>query len=123
MRALLERSIDSVRQLDMLLLMREAGTARDWSADELETALRSSATAVDTDLAGLLQAGLVEVEAGPPTLWRYRPGSGDRTVAALAACYRTHRTTVVRVISSSAASSMDEFADAFRLRRKDGPDG
>ena len=117
---LLHRCIASVRQLDLLLLLRETRD-RDWSANELETALRSSATALDTDLSGLLQVGLVEVQPGPPTVWRYRAGPDDPKVEALARCYRTHRTTVVRIIASSGRSSLDQFADAFR-RRKD-PDG
>ena len=117
---LLDRCIAWVRQLDLLLLLRETSD-RDWSANELETALRSSSTAIDTDLSGLLRAEFVEVGSGPPTTWRYRSGPHDVTVEALGRCYRTHRTSVVRIIASSGRSSLDEFADAFR-RRKD-PDG
>lgn len=123
MRDLLQRSIGSVRQLDLLLLMRDAGTSREWTAGELETTLRSSATAVDADLAGLLQAGLIEVVHGPPTLWRFQPGDRTRTIDELAKCYRTHRTSVVRLVASSSTGSLDQFADAFRLRRRSDTDG
>lgn len=119
-RQLLEASIASVRQLDLLLLMRGSGE-RTWSATELERALRSSATAVEADLAGLLDAALVEVDAGPPTLWRYAPAQQRRVVDSLADCYRTHRTSVIKLIASSTSDggALDAFADAFRIRRKE----
>jgi hypothetical protein len=122
-RTLLERSFSSVRQVDLLLLLRETHRQRDWSAGELETALRTSATAVDGDLAALLQAQLVEVQHGPPTLWRYRSGPHDRTVDALAGCYRSHKTAVVRLASSGGGGSLDAFADAFRRPPKEPSDG
>jgi hypothetical protein len=120
-RNLVQSSITSLRQLDLLLFMRQAGESRTWSAAELETALRSSPTAVDADLAGLLQARLIQVIVGPPTLWQYAPGDRRRVVDALAEAYRTHRTSIIRFIASqpSSAGALDGFADAFRLRRKD----
>jgi hypothetical protein len=122
---LLQGPIASVRQLDMLLLMHQAGEGRTWSAAELETALRSSYEAVDADLAGLLQAGLIAVIIGPPTLWRYTPGTHRATIEALAGYYRTHRTSVVRLIASkpNRQDALDTFADAFRLRRREHDDG
>jgi hypothetical protein len=124
-RQLLQASIASVRQLDMLMLMRDGGEARTWSASELETALRSSDAAVDTDVAGLLQAGLIEVVTGPPTLWKYAPGGRRPMVDALAGYYRTHRTSVIKAIASATSTNaaMDQFADAFRLRRTEEHDG
>lgn len=120
-RRLLEERIESIRQLDVLLCLRESGSARTWTAAELNATLRSSETALEGDLAGLLDAGLVETVAGPPTQWRYAPGDQSRAVDQLAASYRSHRTTVIRTIGSGRATSIDEFADAFRIRRRDNP--
>lgn len=122
-RRLLEDSIDSIRKLDVLLCMRDAGAERSWTAAELNAKLRSSETALEADLSGLLDARLVESVAGPPTAWRYAPGPRTRTVDALAASYRTHRTAVIRVITTRGGSSAQQFADAFRIQRKEPQDG
>lgn len=123
-RALLEQSIGSVRQLDLLLLMRDSGAAREWSVSELNGVLRSSEMAVEADLADLLEAALVETVAGPPTRWRYQPGDRRRVVDSLAACYRSHRTSVIGAVAAARRqSSLGDFADAFRLRRRNDPDG
>lgn len=66
---------------------------------------------------------LVEVEVGPPALWTYAGGDADRTVERLEACYRTHRTSVIRTIARSHDRSLDKFADAFRFRRREDRDG
>ena len=123
-RRLLEESIDSIRKLDVLLCMREAGDARSWTVAELNARLRSSESALEADLTGLLDAGLVESVAGPPTAWRFAPGAQARTVDALADAYRTHRTTVIRLITTTrGGSTAQQFADAFRFQRKDRDDG
>lgn len=122
-RKLVTVSIESVRQLDLLLLMREAGTARSWTTSDLNAVLRSSEIALEQDLAGLLQAKLVEPVAGPPTSWQYVPGASAHTVDRLATCYRTHRTSVIGLVVARQAHSLDTFADAFRFRRKDQHDG
>ncbi len=122
-RRLLEESIDSIRKLDVLLCMRDAGTDRGWTVAELNAKLRSSETALEADLSGLLDAQLVESVAGPPTSWRYVPGQRARTVDSLAACYRTHRTAVIRIITTRGGSSAQQFADAFRIQRKESGDG
>lgn len=106
--------------------MREAGTSASLTVSELNARLRSSETALERDLAGLAAANLVESVAGPPTSWRFTPGDHARTVEKLASSYRTHRTSVIRLITTgggSGSSSIDQFADAFRIRRKDRPDG
>lgn len=123
-RRLVIEKIDSVRQLDVLLLLRESGPHRVWTVAELNAVLRSSQAALEHDLAGLLRAGLVEAEAGPPTGWRYAPNSSEASVDALAACYRTHRTAVITLVTSpQRTSSLSDFADAFNFRKKDPLDG
>lgn len=123
-RQLLERSIGSVRQLDLILLLREHGEQREWSVGELNGVLRSSELALEGDLADLLDAGLVEAVAGPPTRWRYQPGERRVVVDTLASCYRTHRISVIgSVAAARRQSSLGEFADAFRVRRRNEPDG
>jgi hypothetical protein len=127
-RLLLVETIESLRQVDALLWLRAADETKSWSTSELIAALRSSETALERDLQGLLDAGLVETVNGPPTLWRYAR-THERTIAALDRCYRSHRTTVIRLVTGGGASggsggrgggsSFGDFADAFRLRRKD----
>ncbi|MCW2960580.1 MAG: hypothetical protein JWM90_967 [Thermoleophilia bacterium] len=105
-------------------MMRESETSRTWTAGELTAVLRSSQAAVEQDLAGLLRAGLVEAEAGPPTSWRCSPSGGDSAVEALAACYRTHRTAIITLVTKQkSTSSLTDFADAFNFRKQDPLDG
>lgn len=105
-RRLLEESIDSIRRLDVLLCMRDAGEDRGWTVAELNAHLRSSETALEADLAGLLGAKLVESMAGPPTSWRYAPGTMSNTVDSLAGFYRTHRTALIRLITTPGGSTV-----------------
>ena len=51
-RRLLEESIDSIRKLDVLLCMREAGVDRSWTVAELNAKLRSSETALEAAAVG-----------------------------------------------------------------------
>lgn len=116
--------LGSVRQLDVLLLMRAEGQTRTWTTSELNRVLRSSETALEQDLAGLLDAGLVQTTHGPPTEWSYAAGQRAHVVDELASCYRTHRTAIIALIArQQPRATLDAFADAFRIRKADGPDG
>lgn len=105
--------IDSVEQIDILLLLR-AAPARRWSSDELSRHLRSSVASVNLRLTALVARGLAVQDRG---LVRYSArGADDALIARLAAAYSERRPAVIDRIFAERDDPMQSFADAFRLR-------
>ena len=110
----LAASVPSVWALELLLFLR-GHPDRAWSQDALVQELRSSRTVVQDALGAFEAAGLVRREEGGCL---YQPASPvlaelcDR----LAGVYRERPVTVVNAITRPKTSSLDEFANAFRLK-------
>lgn len=118
-RRLLGDHIASVSQLDVLLLLQREGTER-WTAATVARRLRTQPEIAEATLAKFARAGIVTVELdgdGAPC-FIYRPASRAtaEAIAALAALYTTHKTTVISTIFSGPRDSLQDFADSFRLR-------
>jgi hypothetical protein len=121
-RRLISRHIDSVAQLDVLLLLQES-RERSWTVQEIARQLRQQPDLVEATLARLSRGGIVGVEvnaAGEPAFC-FRPGTKalESATERLAATYATHKTSVITAIFSSPSDAIEDFADAFRLRRED----
>jgi len=107
-------SVPSVWALELLLFLRER-TERDWPQDALVQELRSSRTVVHAALVAFEAAGLVRCEEGACA---YQPASPalaelcDR----LAGLYRQRPVAVINAITRPKTSSLEQFADAFRLK-------
>lgn len=118
-RRLLSEHIESVAQLDVLLLLR-SWHDRLVDAQEVAREMRTSPELADTALGRLTRSGLarVEIEADGRPRFGYAPESKEleRAVEELASAYSTHKTAVVALIFSGPADSIQGFADAFRLR-------
>jgi len=113
-RALIDRHIHSVEQLEVLLLLR-AAPDKEWTAAEVARALVSQPDTATQRLSDLAARGLVRADA---EAFRYAPDpETDRAVAALAEAYATRRTRVVARIFSKPEESVRGFSDAFRIRR------
>src|SRR3712207_1282943 len=115
---LIVRHLDSVGQLEVLLLVRAAAEKR-WSVADVARALVTDTEPASGFLEHLADHGLMErsEEAGE---WRYRyaPSAPDeRAVDALAEAYATRRMAVVGFIYARPTGSVSSLADAFRLRR------
>lgn len=113
--------IDSVRQLEVLLSLRDGGTTRCTPA-ALSRELRSPEAWTEQQLDDLYSRGLLgreELNGAGPSFW-YQPYDRelDRTVAQVADCFRRRKTRVVALIlSSDVADPLRSFSDAFRIRR------
>jgi len=122
-RQLITERIDSVVQLEVLLLLaRDA--ARVWSAHDVSQTLRIDenwAAGELSTLSGRALAGATAVEGGAAA-YRYAPGSADldAAVQALAKSYADRRVAVVAFIFSKPLDKIQTFADAFRIRGKGG---
>lgn len=118
-RALISEHIESVAQLDVLLLLRTA-PGRLWDAADVGKELRTSAELAEAVLARLSRGGLVAVEIDPQghPCFRFAPASSRlrASVDQLAGAYATHKTAVIALIFSGPTDSIQGFADAFRMR-------
>ena len=110
--------IDSVLQLELLLLL-QADPQRQWRAADLAQELRIDPAWAAAQLDDLCSRGLIECQFGPPASYRYAPRSAelDRTVADVAETYAARRVSVIGLIFSKPIDRIRTFADAFRIRK------
>lgn len=122
-RAIIAEQIDSVMQLEVLLLLAD-NPAREWDPAEVAQQFRIDLEWVDSQLRGLAARGLVQIIDGPPVRFRYQPRTPElaQAVAELGQAYANRRVTVIGMIFSKPVDKIRSFADAFRLR-KDKNDG
>ena len=123
-RALLHEHIDSYEQLETLLLLRREPDEH-WTGAGLAGRLRVRAELIDTALAGLEAAGLIEAMRGSPARFVYRPASPglDATVGRLERAYAERPILVIKLMSANAierlrTAALHTFADAFVLNKK-----
>jgi DNA-binding IclR family transcriptional regulator len=108
-------SVKTVWSLELLLFMRRNRT-RTWTTDELIRELRSSRNIVTDAIAVFVQAGILrEDESG----FRYEPATAefDTAVEQLANEYAERPTTVVNAIVDAQSNKLQDFANAFRIKR------
>ena len=119
-RAFVTEHVDSVLQLELLLLLR-SDAGRRWSAAELAQELRIDAAWAAGQLDELCRHGLLHCEPADRPTYRFAPKSPDldRTVADLAEAYAHRRVTVIGLIFSKPIEKLRTFADAFRIRKDD----
>jgi len=113
----LYHNIDSVEQLEVLLLLRQS-PQRGWTADAVARQLYSHPSSILHRLSSLAGRGLLrELE---PACYQYAPRSTElhATVTRAAECYRERRVAVITLIASKPIENVRAFSDAFRLRRK-----
>jgi hypothetical protein len=109
--------IESVAQLEVLLLLR-AASDKTWTAQEVARALVTQPeSAAASWLEDLAKRGLAREDAGG---YRYdAPGDLEATIDGLAESYAKYRVTVVALIFAKPSDRITSFADAFRIRRED----
>jgi len=119
----LAENIDSILELEILLLLRAQPT-RTFLPSDLAQELKIDASWASEQLAKFATRGLLARTDAAPIQYRYAPTSAelDATIAAVADAYATHRVTIIGLIFSKPVATLRSFADAFRLR-KDKNDG
>jgi hypothetical protein len=108
-------SFRSVWSLELLLLLRRE--PRNWSHEELVSALRASDLVVSQALEMLCIAGLVAVDDKGNGIYSPTPGAGA-LVDGAALLYARSPDAVRRLIVDRKVSGLTAFADAFRLRKE-----
>jgi hypothetical protein len=113
----LEENIDTVPQLETLLMMHE-DQDRSWLiADVASRNYTTEQRAMDT-LNALQRRGLVSSEESPPR-FRFDPAKEEvrALVADLARCYQRNLSLVTELIHAKPSASVKEFARAFDLKK------
>ncbi len=112
--------IDSVEQLEILLLLHQHRD-RAWNAESVARELRISPMSAGDRLEDLRHSELLTRKSGTELEYRYAPASPklDATVGGLITAYAERRVTVINLIFSKPVDKIRTFADAFRLRKDD----
>ena len=107
------RHLDSVAELEALLLARSSGAA--WDAERLASRLYISTNTAREVLSALHRKRLLDQTEG---IFTYAPASPSlrASAEALAAAYPRFLIPITRLIHGKPSSSLRAFSDAFLLR-------
>jgi hypothetical protein len=116
-RLFLEENIDTVPQLETLLMMYETPN-RGWLVADVASRNYISEPRASETLHALQRRSLVISDESPPR-FRFNPASEDvRTlVAELSVCYQRKLSAVTELIHAKPSASIKEFARAFDLKK------
>ena len=116
-RRLIVESIDTVSELEAILLLREHRDI-EWTADEAARRLYVS-LAVSGHILNVLSKRGFLAESGKR--YRYSPATPALEAATeeLAGCYSRDLIAVTQLIHAKPTPSVLQFADAFRVRKDD----
>lgn len=118
--AFLLRRIDSIAELEALLLLR-AHPEVDWTPATLAKRLYITPQETTALLEALCTEGFLVTTGTLPRLYRYHCSSDElaRMVDRVADLYAKYLIPITNLIHTKSQTSVQAFADAFRLR-KDG---
>jgi predicted ArsR family transcriptional regulator len=116
LRAFLHSCIESIDQVELLMVLR--GSERVRTAREVGSEMGISIAAARRHLETLAARGLLEIRVGEETSYTYRPKSDDlaRYCDMLAQHYITSRAAVLGFVATESRLSAKRFAEAFKLR-------
>jgi hypothetical protein len=96
---------------------------RWWSSTALGRELGVAERIARATLERFAQQNLLDIRISDDVRYRFQPGTGqlEAAASAFAAAYRRDPALVVQYVARSAAEtdSLRDFADAFRIRRRD----
>lgn len=110
--------IDSVGQLDVLLLLQR-DPKKKWRAASVASELRTDPTWAMDQLEILHARGLLQTIPGPEPAYFYHPSTPalEDAIRGLARAYAERRVSIINIIISKPDDRIQVFADAFRLRK------
>jgi DNA-binding transcriptional MocR family regulator len=116
LRAFLHTCIESIEQVELLLMMR--GSERVRSARDIAEDLGVPIAVARRDVETLAARGLLEVHVGEEITYRFKPKREDLAnyCDLLAQYYITARHAVLGFVAAESRLSIKRFSDAFRLR-------
>jgi len=107
--------IRSIAQLELLLMLHRE-RQRTWTIADAAKELYTAVSMTEPLLESLRAIGLLSLQGGE---YRYAPRSVslDQVVGDLSQVYQQRRVTIVNLIYSAPVQKLQDFADAFRLRK------
>ena len=117
-RRFIAAEIESVGQLEVLLLLRGAPD-KSWTPGEVARALVMQVGPATTWLEQMADGSFVAQPASGA--YRYSPASAEveRTIDGLAESYAKYRVAVISLIFSKPSEGVTRFSEAFRIRRRE----
>lgn len=114
-------NIDSIAELEGLLLLR-SNPDELWNSNALGQRLYATHEQIENVLARLQTLGFLATKGDNPTTYFYKPRSAGlaQTVDQIAEVYSKYLIPVTNLIHAKSETRIQEFADAFKLRKKDG---
>lgn len=111
--------IDSIAELEGLLLLRR-NSETEWNSEALAQRLYTSQQQTEVLLERLYLLGFLSVKEDEFITYRYQPGSPElaEMVDRVAEIYSKYLVPVTNLIHSKPETKVQQFADAFKLRKK-----
>jgi DNA-binding IclR family transcriptional regulator len=119
-RQFIQDEIDSVAQLEALLLLRHNRT-RPMTSEAVAEGIYLNVKETAPLLEGLVARGFVSVEGTQPKAYRYQPRSPEvaKSIDQLAEAYSRYLVPVTNLIHQKPRRVIQEFADAFKLKKEE----
>jgi hypothetical protein len=116
----IRQHINSVEQLEVLLFLRRTAP-KDWTGDEVARELRRAPPSIARRFEDLRDRGLAAIVDADRRTYRFAPRDPEmkRVVSILADTYATRHVSVISLIYAESVDSIRNFADAFRIYKKD----
>jgi predicted transcriptional regulator len=113
--AFVDRHIESVEHLEILLLLAQSD--KSWSAADIFHTIQSSQASVEQRLGTLVGARLLAQD--PNKLYRFAPKDEEtrQVVTDLASAYKSRRVRIIEAIYARKTDAVRTFADAFRFKK------
>lgn len=119
-RSFIKQYITSLEQLEILLLLSKE-PERSWTVQQVFNITQSNLTSIAERLKNLALAGFLVMEDKSVAIFRFQPNSAEIAghVAALQRAYAASKYKVVEAIFSAPQSQARQFADSFKIRKKE----
>lgn len=116
-RNFISHNLSSIEQLEILrLLFTRPG--EEWTAEAVYKVVLTTLPSIEQGLAKFTAAGFIEKTGSTPAVYRLRAAGETRTVIAdLCKFYAEMPARVIEAIYQKDRSSVQGFADAFKLKR------
>jgi hypothetical protein len=114
------RHIRSLEDLQVLMTCIES-RHRWWDAETMSRELGIGDRAARQSLDRLARGNLLDIRVTGDVRYQFNPGTAALEAAALACAseYHSNPVALVRMVARSAGRSIQDFADAFRLPKRD----
>ncbi len=117
LRQFITEYVHSVEQLEILCLLHESGS-KELTVGEVFRVVQSSRESVAKCLESFHKHGFLRSETPGAYQFAARTGANGQSLAALVRAYHERRVAVIESIYLRPGDPIQDFADAFRLRKE-----